>query len=503
MATAGKTHLSHLFNFNKSTQMKPVEFLELIDYIKENGNVFSEDAFNVSEKIDGSTTVVGYDDEGIFVSKCGYSQNFRKNNAEGVNGKAAAFLEIVDNGTFPAYLDELRKKYKQNCIRVQIEMLLAEFSRSSKDLQVILVPYKKEMFGSKGGAFIVRVIGDDLQPLPNQDELLKECCACLDTNEFIVRPITDTKIDFEPINLNGFISEFDNELKNYTDEVGIINPKNKEIITFLREKQQALQAYLTDHFTSSKYGDFYEGLVVSCKNGMTFKMTSEKFKEKFAEFNSKGDDIPIPEETGVWPVQHMAREILVNHIGPDCKPVACLMGHFAPFTGPKGHGRMFTAMTGLTNKFIVGVPESKQPFDKDRNMFTPQQRVEIINDFMKENEFEGKAILIRPDSPSRMCVSVLKAAVDIFGNKIRPVFVVGPDRADMLSKYPDFNTDLNTTFPEKNVLTDRGENNVSGTMIRKLIIEGDVEKIASLTGYSEEIAEKLVNMYESNLSSSF
>ena len=277
MATAGKTHLSHLFNFNKSTQMKPVEFLELIDYIKENGNVFSEDAFNVSEKIDGSTTVVGYDDEGIFVSKCGYSQNFRKNDAEGVNGKAAAFLEIVDNGSFPAYLDELRKKYKQNCIRVQIEMLLAEFSRSSKDLQVILVPYKKEMFGSKGGAFIVRVIGDDLQPLPNQAELLKECCACLDTNEFIVRPITDTKIDFEPKQReaeSGFAkrsSETDKKIEekitNYSKE---ILKKQEEYGEKLHTLHQQMEAEHEAKLVELEGTEFVELKVISYATARSF-----------------------------------------------------------------------------------------------------------------------------------------------------------------------------------------------------------------------------------------
>ena len=495
----GKTHLSHLYNFNKSTQMKPSEFLELIDYIKENDNIFSEDAFHVSEKIDGSTTIIGYDDKGFFTQKCGYNNIFRGTDAEGISGKAEAFLEHGTNDVLASYLDRLRTQYKQKCIRIQIEMLLAEFSRSSSALQVILVPYKKEMFGSEGGAFIVRVLGDDLQPLPDQNDIIKEICACLDTNNFKVRPLSDTKINFEPINLSNFINEFDDGLKKYSNDVGLLNPKNKELLEYLRNKQRELQSYLTSFFTSSKYGDFYEGLVVVCNNGIAFKMTSEKFKEKFAEFNSKGDDnIEVPKETGVWPVKHMAREILVNHIGPGTETIGCIMGHFAPFTGPNGHGRMLTATASLTNKFIIGIPATKQPFDEDRNMFSPEQRVEIINDFLKDYNYEGKAVLVRPDSPQRMCVSVLKAAISEYGNKIRPVFIVGPDRAEMLSKYPDYNTDLNTTFPEKIILSDRGEENVSGTMIRKFIIEGNVDKIASLTGYSKDIAEKLVDMYKAN-----
>ena len=130
--------------------------------------------------------------------------------------------------------------------------------------------------------------------------------------------------------------------------------------------------------------------------------------------------------------------------------------------------------------------------------FTPEQRVEIINDYLDENGFNGKAILVRPDSPARMCASVLKNAVLEFGNKIRPVFVVGPDRSEMLKKYPDFGTDRSSTFPEKIVMADRGKNSVSGTLIREHIKKGDIKEISRLTGYSTKIAKKLVSMFEAN-----
>lgn len=491
----GKTHLPHLFNFNKSTQMKPSEFLDLVNFIEENNGVISPENFSMSEKIDGSTTIIGYDDEGLFSQKCGFGDKlFRKGDEE--NGKAAAFLEVVDNPAFKKTMESIRSIYGIRCVRVQIEMLLAEFSRSSSSLQVVLVPYKKENFGSKGGCFIVRVLDDSLHPIED-DSLIDEICKDLTTPNFIARPLSDCQIDYKPFNVSDWLKAFNDEFDSYKDN-GIVNPKNKEVIAFLRDKQRELQSILTSHFTASMFGDFYEGIVVDCANGISFKMTSEKFKEKFAEFNSKGDDIQVPKQTGVWPVQHMAREILVNHIGDDCEIVGCLMGHFAPFTGPNGHGRMLTRLANLTDKFIIGVPATKQPFDEDRNMFTPEQRVEIINDYLDENGFNGKAILVRPDSPARMCASVLKNAVLEFGNKIRPVFVVGPDRSEMLKKYPDFGTDRSSTFPEKIVMADRGKNSVSGTLIREHIKKGDIKEISRLTGYSTKIAKKLVSMFEAN-----
>jgi hypothetical protein len=87
----------------------------------------------------------------------------------------------------------------------------------------------------------------------------------------------------------------------------------------------------------------------------------------------------------------------------------------------------------------------------------------------------------------------------MFGPKIRPVYIVGPDRADLFFKNKEFGTDETTTFPEKMVLADRGEDNVSGTKVRELIRKGDVDGIAEMTGYSKQIAQKLVDLREDNL----
>ena len=50
-----------------------------------------------------------------------------------------------------------------------------------------------------------------------------------------------------------------------------------------------------------------------------------------------------------------------------------------------------------------------------------------------------------------------------------------------------------------NGMSDRGEGNVSGTKVRELIRKGDVDGIAEMTGYSKQIAQKLVDLREDNL----
>ena len=48
-------------------------------------------------------------------------------------------------------------------------------------------------------------------------------------------------------------------------------------------------------------------------------------------------------------------------------------------------------------------------------------------------------------------------------------------------------------------MSDRGEGNVSGTKVRELIRKGNVDGIAEMTGYSKQIAQKLVDLREDNL----
>ena len=86
-----------------------------------------------------------------------------------------------------------------------------------------------------------------------------------------------------------------------------------------------------------------------------------------------------------------------------------------------------------------------------------------------------------------------------FGSNVRPVYIVGPDRAELVQNNSEFGTDPNTTYPEKIVMSDRGEGNVSGTKVRELIRKGDVDGIAEMTGYSKQIAQKLVDLREDNL----
>ena len=495
-AMAGKSHLPHLFNSGSSTQMKQKQFDELLNYIQESGNVFDEEHFNVSEKIDGSTTLFGVDEKGIFVEKFGMKEIYRPADLqrEDLSRKVRAFLEIANNPELVDFLDDTRREYNMQFVKVQIEMLLTEASKHEDKslMQIVLVPYKREKFAEEGGAFVVRVIGDDLQPLPGQEELLSAISSILTTPKFIVKPISDTDLDFAPIDLNEYIAEV----------LPTLNVKDRsERKAAYEAAQEKLQTLLTSHFPEGKYGEVYEGLVVTCNNGLAFKMTSPQFKEWMAKHNERKPVTLSPDDPyGLVMKDYGEKKILLNHIGPGTELVGILIGHFAPFTGPKGHGRMIEELRSKgCKKFIVGIPDSTAEFDDDRAMYTVEQRMEIVDDYLRQEGLEGKAVKMRRGDIAITSRLLIWDVYNTFGSNVRPVYIVGPDRAELVKNNSEFGTDPNTTYPEKIVMSDRGEGNVSGTKVRELIRKGDVDGIAEMTGYSKQIAQKLVDLREDNL----
>ena len=180
--------------------------------------------------------------------------------------------------------------------------------------------------------------------------------------------------------------------------------------------------------------------------------------------------------------------------------VGILFGHFAPFTGPNGHGRMITTLKNLgAETFLIATPQNNKPFDDEREMFDSEQRAEIIQSYLDSEGLEGVAIsykMKRGGAKSQMGPLVAKAA-ELFGLNIRPVFCFGPDREDLASEVCNkFGEIKDPTHCEYIVDYERG---TSGTKVRELIKKGDIEGIMKETGYKKETAEMLINLRNENL----
>lgn len=480
-AMKGKSHLKHLFN-DGHEEINKGDFANLVGVIEDAGGMFSPEDFTLSEKIDGSTVLFGVDGQGLFLEKFGQKDVYRlSDQGKELPNRVSEFLHVLDNPVLEQTLNKI--KGDRPFIKVQCEMLVSAVSKSKDNITIQLIPYRRDAFPEEGAAFVVRVMDDKLESLPNQNAVIEEVCRAMNTSSFMVKPMSSNTIDFEPIDVSDWVEEVKNGMP-------------------AAEAKQKLQSTLTEHIPTSRYGEYYEGIVVNCPAiGLSFKMTSDKFKALFASHNQKPTDADLSvegEPYGIVEKTFNGKQMLLNHIGPGTELVGILLGHFAPFTGPNGHGRMIKEFQDKgCSKFVILIPRSKADFDDDRAMYDTDQRVEIAQAYLDSEGIDGIAMAVNTSGPDHMIGKAVKAAYDKWGAAIRPVLVIGPDRRDDF-KNVEFGTDPSTTRPEKYVLTDRGEGNVSGTKVRELIRKSDVGGIVEMTGYSEGVARKLVDLRNKN-----
>lgn len=271
-AMSGKHSIEHLYNDNK-TQMSTSDFIKLLKFIKSKGGFITTEDFDISEKIDGSSSFIGYDDFGFYFSKFGISIKMRKE--EDVGGKFRGFFKSLIDSKVADILKYWRQK--ENCadIKVQLENVLPEASRDGESVQAVLVKYDKSKIG-KGLCVTIQALADGI-PIENE-ELKNDVITCLQGEGF--NAVTSTKLNPEPIDLNNIIEEAESFIEN---------PKtiraNGDVI---KELQKETQEEILANFTEGNFGKDFEGLVFISKNGeFCFKTTSSKFKDLMNAHNRR------------------------------------------------------------------------------------------------------------------------------------------------------------------------------------------------------------------------
>lgn len=176
--------------------------------------------------------------------------------------------------------------------------------------------------------------------------------------------------------------------------------------------------------------------------------------------------------------------------------VGIIYGHFSPFTGPNGHGRLIKALKDIgAEKFLIVTPQ-KTTFDSDRDMFDINERVDIAQKFLDEYENDSKAISwkIRRGGIKSQLGPILGEACETFGLNIRPVYCFGPDRADVASEV--CNEFGKIKMPNRVEFIVDMERGTSGTQIRELIRKSDVKGICKETGYNSKMANYIISLYK-------
>lgn len=286
---AGKHSLHHLWNDNKSTQMTYDEFFSLIDFLdKQADDKISKVSFNISEKIDGSSSFVGVDKEGLFFTKFGYSSKSRS--ASQLPPKYKKFFDELEDSGVEDALSKWRDKLHAKEVKVQIENVLPEARRQDDDkyVRIVLVPY----LASKIGNGLVVTI----QALVDGKETDDEKAIMADVQKALKRAGLNARgtvsLDFNDIDLREDIDKLKAEIKKVEASLGqdiktlLSGSKRlsttKEAMAIVSKYQKQIQDKIISQFPAGQFGDYYEGLVLTAANGMVFKVTSDKFKQLIA-----------------------------------------------------------------------------------------------------------------------------------------------------------------------------------------------------------------------------
>lgn len=189
------------------------------------------------------------------------------------------------------------------------------------------------------------------------------------------------------------------------------------------------------------------------------------------------------------------------------EPTAIIFGKFSPFSGKKGHGRMieFAKSKGIKNIAVVS-PERADTAIKskyDANIFTPQQRQEIITKALTDyfNIPDPEVFTVKATNPLGM-FREFTAKVD------RPIIICGPDREKEYAKFfiPYNKTNPSVLNPDETnfgkgeylAMNNRGDGETSGTAVRKALVDGDEKKFIELTGYDSKFYVYLRDMLKKN-----
>jgi len=177
------------------------------------------------------------------------------------------------------------------------------------------------------------------------------------------------------------------------------------------------------------------------------------------------------------------------------KPTAVLFGKFIPFTGPRGHGRLVEFAKKHFDEVVIVSPTRKKSFDPNVDIFTDDQKQEII-----EKATGLKFIRVDSSIPIRMFTRVIQEGIE------RPVLIVGPDRIKEFSKYfieydPDNPSIEDPKHPdfgkgEYFFLDSRGNEETSGTKVRKTLLDGNKEEFLRLTGYDDDMWKLMRGMLD-------
>ena len=271
-AMSGKHHLKHMYADNSASRLNQSEFKHFIEYVKKSGGFISNENFNITEKVDGSSSFVGFDDYGFYFAKFGVSNKMRR--VSDVGEKYQAFFTILRDSGLVQILEDWKTTEGVDDLKVQLENVIPGTSKSETGVQTVLVNYDSSLIG-KGLVLTIQVIADGVES-SNSKEIMRDVQACLSKTGLTCTSAVTMNI--ESIDISEEIEVFQ-ELQS---------EKPSMLKAIYTELQQTIQNKILENITHGTFGPEFEGIVFSTKdNSLIFKVTSNQFKELMKMHNNK------------------------------------------------------------------------------------------------------------------------------------------------------------------------------------------------------------------------
>jgi len=275
------------------TQMKPLEFLELIKEIKDKlGSKLKFPEVKITEKVDGAALTIGLDENQKFFIQTArsdkvYSGSVFVEFAKQKNRPleiANAYKELFDYLKNHKKLQTVLKKYwVPSGYGIRGEVFWIGLAQEIKDnkIRFVAIEYDKSKIGEKLTFIMFKALTLSGEKHPKEEDLFKELKSISDREIKFFTP----EIYFDEIDVSYIVKKVDTLIKSY--------PQIKEILTSRKKKDRELKEVLTKliqelqkelaskiiTIANPKFGDEFEGVVIDIL-GKQYKIQSDIFRKK-------------------------------------------------------------------------------------------------------------------------------------------------------------------------------------------------------------------------------
>lgn len=284
-------------------QLKPLEFVELVEQLKQAGGVIPKGEATFTEKVDGFGLRFGVDKAGRpFIESSrsgpvfekGHFENYAKSRGSEDLKIPMAYEDLFQRITGNKELVKLLKEYSEEGVKVVAECLYNPLGRHEDEyVEFIATKYDKSKLGKVATLVMFEALAG-----PQFSEKIEKSTELLSK----ITKLTNDDIKFTNLpSMKNENIELTAEIKSLEELV-----KDKDVKTLLKSRKgddkaarAALEGALDEikKKTLSKildglqqvgaFGPEYEGVVMKLPDGSLYKFISSRFKERKKEFNAE------------------------------------------------------------------------------------------------------------------------------------------------------------------------------------------------------------------------